>query len=1213
MVARLLNLCGLFLGEERDLIPPHKENPEGFWENIHFVALNEKLLMLQNGGWDFPPELPSGWHLGQNLYDIKNKALALIGKFAQQPHWGWKDPRNCLTIDFWKSIIDDLKVIICVRDPREVAQSLHKRGVSSAAFSFNLWMKYNQAILHSTDPGKRIVTHYESYFTDSKAELKRVADFVGISIQKNRIEKAAATIQSALWRNRAREFEIPPRVASLYESLKENAGAVFQRAGKESISSMQKEKPLRLLGVPDESLTPPSKASKPIQKNLVSIIILTCNQLKYTRECVESIREHTREAHEIIFVDNGSTDGTIQWLRKLAKKSSHCNLIENKKNLGFSKGCNQGIAASSGDSILLLNNDVVVTEDWLSGMLECHNSGSDIGIVGPMTNNISGSQKVPVVDYASTDSLDAYASSFRKKNRFRRIHQRRVVGYCMLFKRRLFEDVGLMDESFGSGNFEDDDFCLRASLAGYRNMIAGDVFIHHYGSRTFIGNKIDYGSSLSGNRKIFTEKWSGKDIAKRFGKKLFIENAVARAEEFHHQGRIEKATASLLEAIRHAPGDRGLYLSLAEMLIDAKRYENARDLLESMPQWGADARQLALLGYCEEALGHDGKAQDYVDQTLAIEPTNTQALNMKGVLAYKKGETGTAGTLFKKAIDVNPSCGESYTNLGSLIWEGGDRAEGFNLFERGFILSAATADVAAAYHSAVADTSQFERAESVFYEAQALFPNNKRITFLLISLLIQQEKNNAAISEVEKAMMRFGVDEGILQAALAIRAKIGQVKVCHGTAQRSISVCMIVKNEELNLSRCLMSVKPVADEIIVVDTGSNDKTKAIASALGAKVFDFPWTNDFSEARNYSLSKASGDWILVLDADEMISPLDHASLKSLVQHADKRLAYSMTTRNYTCQVASQNWTANDGRYLQEQAGRGWLPSPKVRLFVNDKRIRFVNAVHELVEPTLKDIGIRITNCNIPVHHYGRLNQDRVVAKGEEYYRLGKKKLLETKGDYKSMKELAIQASEIGKYSEAIALWENLLELNPWDAVSHLNLGFAHIKLSQYDKGLICSRKAWELEPNSKEAGSNYAGCEMIIGDVKKAIFILDQLLQKNPDYPPAMARLAAAYIIDGQKEPGLRCLERLRQLRYDCAEVFSKHARAFASQKRFEQAIVLLETGSETNSMNSDARSLLAECHRQRVRHIPVEVVDPPRVTPGESPSEPHACIKGVAA
>ena len=126
------------------------------------------------------------------------------------------------------------------------------------------------------------------------------------------------------------------------------------------------------------SLTTPPDSSRvthimaaAMQSNLVSIIILTFNQLKYTKECVESIRKHTPEPHEIIFVDNGSTDGTGKWLKKLVKNNSNYKLIENKKNLGFSKGCNQGIEASSGEYILLLNNDVVVTENWLAGMLEC--------------------------------------------------------------------------------------------------------------------------------------------------------------------------------------------------------------------------------------------------------------------------------------------------------------------------------------------------------------------------------------------------------------------------------------------------------------------------------------------------------------------------------------------------------------------------------------------------------------------------------------------------------------------------------------------------------------------------------------------------------------------------------------------------------------------------------------------------------------------------
>ena len=96
----------------------------------------------------------------------------------------------------------------------------------------------------------------------------------------------------------------------------------------------------------------------------------------------------------------------------------------------------------------------------------------------------------------------------------------------MLFKRALAEQIGLLDESFGTGNFEDDDFCLRAALAGYKNYIAGDVFIHHYGSRSFIGNKIDYGAAMSGNRKIIDKKVDAQHASPE-GKKL----AVLKARE----------------------------------------------------------------------------------------------------------------------------------------------------------------------------------------------------------------------------------------------------------------------------------------------------------------------------------------------------------------------------------------------------------------------------------------------------------------------------------------------------------------------------------------------------------------------------------------------------------------------------------------------------------------------------------------------------------
>lgn len=286
-----------------------------------------------------------------------------------------------------------------------------------------------------------------------------------------------------------------------------DSNAFSQISFSHDVDSATQAKELLGFYKPEIAGSVPPLMSKDFQKGLTSIIILTFNQLRYTKECVDNIRKHTHDPHEIIFVDNGSKDGTVKWLRRLVQESPGYKLIENERNLGFAKGCNQGILVSSGEYILLLNNDVVVTEGWLSGMLECLNSAPDTGIVGPMTNFVVGIQKVENVGYKALDYLSDYARSFRLRYRYRRIPSERLVGFCMLFRRGLSEKIGLLDERFGSGNFEDDDYCLRASLEGYKNLIAGDVFIHHYGGRSFIGSGIDHKSQWLRNKVLFSEKW----------------------------------------------------------------------------------------------------------------------------------------------------------------------------------------------------------------------------------------------------------------------------------------------------------------------------------------------------------------------------------------------------------------------------------------------------------------------------------------------------------------------------------------------------------------------------------------------------------------------------------------------------------------------------------------------------------------------------------
>lgn len=917
----------------------------------------------------------------------------------------------------------------------------------------------------------------------------------------------------------------------------------------------------------------PRITSKDSRAGLVSIVIPTFNELKYTKECIEGIMNYTPEAHEIIFVDNGSTDGTPKWLRQLAVRQPNIRLIENKKNLGFARACNQGIEAASGEYILLLNNDTVVTKDWLAGMIECLDSRHDAGIVGPMTNNISGIQKVPAPGYESISGLDSFSRSFRERNRHRRIPVRRIVGFCMLFRKGLIEKIGPLDERFGSGNFEDDDLCLRATLAGYRNMIAGDVFIHHYGSRSFIGNRIDYRSALARNKMLFSEKWSGIDTRSKFGRRLISLHAIEKAEQLYRQGRPDEAAEALLEGIKFVREDRAMHYALAEMLIDSRQFKEGLDVLQSMPKDEKDYRHAVLTAYCLAGLERYTEAAELAGHALSLEPDHAPALNLKGVVAYGMNNKEEAAAYFKEAIKAEPGYGEPHTNLGILLWQSGKREEALHFLERGFVLSPAAFDVTTAYHAAVSETGIYAVAERPFREAAALYPRHRRLSFLLIDILLKQEKFEEAMDRIEDAMNDFGIDDGILSAAVSVRSKIGPKGP---GAKNSISLSMIVKNEEQRLSGCLASVKCLVDEIIVVDTGSRDRTREIAQAFGAKVYDFPWRDDFAAARNFSISKALGEWILILDADEVIAQSDHQAIRQIVEKGQKNTAYTFITRNYVEPVDVAGWTPNDGAY-QEEAGTGWFPGRKVRLFPRNDRIKFENPVHELVEPSLRRLGIKIKECSVPIHHYGKLSRDKNLEKGEIYYRLGKKKLEGDKDNPAALREMAIQAGEIGRYEEAEALWRRLINVSQDNAEAFMNLGFTCIQLGKFNEGLAAAKKALDIAPRMKEAALNYSACELYVGYPKNAISVLEGILAGGLRYPSGTAMLAAAYILDGREEEGMRLLTMLKKEGIDCTEFMKTNIRRLIDSQRPGLAMRLIEAALKIGATDPEFSSLCQKC------------------------------------
>jgi Flp pilus assembly protein TadD len=437
------------------------------------------------------------------------------------------------------------------------------------------------------------------------------------------------------------------------------------------------------------------------------------------------------------------------------------------------------------------------------------------------------------------------------------------------------------------------------------------------------------------------------------------------------------------------------------------------------------------------------------------------------------------------------------------------------------------------------------------------------------------------LEETQKALAFFGARDGLIAAAKKVKVLAGQ-GVPENTPKKEclLSVCMIVKNEAAHLAKCLQSVKPVADEIIVVDTGSTDHSKDIADLFDARIFDFEWVDDFAKAKNFAVSKARGEWVFSLDADEVISPRDHAALRKLVgKTTSKDVAYSIVTRNYMNRVNAVGWSPNDGKYIDEEAGYGWFPSEKVRLFPNHADIRLEYPVHEMVEPALERLGIQIRPCDIPVHHYGKLDEHSSIAKGKRYYRIGIRKLAEMAHSIEAVRELAIQAVNLEEYGDAVSLWQKVVGLQPDMADAYLNLGTAYWNLGKYQEALEEAQKAMDLAPDMKEAPFNYCLNLLHLGCAQAAIPVLENLVTDFPEYTSARFLLAAALCCDGLSSKGMQALENLKRtqlgpgLAISCYTL-AKGLRA-AGQGEFAESV--LDAAIQTDNANEDVLALLADC------------------------------------
>lgn len=246
-------------------------------------------------------------------------------------------------------------------------------------------------------------------------------------------------------------------------------------------------------------------AQKPSVR-LLSIVVPVFNGPHVTEKCLEAIIRYTSVPYEIIIVDNGSDGATQEVINKVASSKQNIVVVRNSENQGYPRACTYGLARASGEYIVIINNDVLVTPHWDKRILAVFGRDSSIGIVGPRTNYCAGPQVVTNCRY-DENTLDSWAEKWYLKHAGTMRGTSRLIGFLWMMKREVVEKIGGFDPLFGVGNFEDDDYCLRAQLAGFKLAIADDVFVHHYGSQSFRKMPETYAKLLETNKQLFAGKW----------------------------------------------------------------------------------------------------------------------------------------------------------------------------------------------------------------------------------------------------------------------------------------------------------------------------------------------------------------------------------------------------------------------------------------------------------------------------------------------------------------------------------------------------------------------------------------------------------------------------------------------------------------------------------------------------------------------------------
>ena len=598
---------------------------------------------------------------------------------------------------------------------------------------------------------------------------------------------------------------------------------------KAMVSASQREK--ELLDVRIQHIEPLIASRKLMESSkwgIASLIIPIIDIDAKKISSIQKLSERIGRACEIILlVDKGKYDEIYNI--NFQKNKYNCldiNILDFNSSQGAVKEMNRAINKSIGEYLLFVDLDKFTGTNTLVGMIDFARAKNRIGMIQLCPEQIHGCVQ---------------ENEFNKTNN-------NLMPYPMkascpgitLIPRNMLERIGLLDEKISHFNEAIEDIRIRADIEGYENLYMTDP-----------GNAVENKNNrvFSISNKDNDKKWQNGKIPEIISIKMSLAELYEKADVSAQKGDFEKSLILLTDAIKKHSNEASIYLNIAQLLLREERYDEAMDALKGIPKQAVkkavagDSKFIMasdlIFAQCHLELNDNKAALPYVERMLVQEPLNVQALCCYGRLEASKGNFNTALEFYEKAMDVSNVCGDLWFHYAKLMEHIKEKkAETLRYYEKAFYLSPINQAIMSAYYLRSIEDGRIGQAIEAFKAAVRLYPNHKRLCYLLIDLLLKDQQDEEAMKFIEFAIVRFGKVDGILNSAMAVREQVNARKDNNnGTENKTHKSASIHINTEIRgIEKYLLHLKENVDEIFLQHNGNAPESARIAEIFGAKVY-----------------------------------------------------------------------------------------------------------------------------------------------------------------------------------------------------------------------------------------------------------------------------------------------------------------------------------------------------------------------------------------